>query len=175
MNYRHLTTDIPIHVYSNLKEIIVTAICCSLFIALGLYMIDFPHSAGSPEILPKIIGTASLLLGGLGIFICILRFARRRAGKPICLIYSDRIEQFAIQKKRQRETVFFRDINQFIVWKLMDNKFIRGVRHDGSFVDTVLNTSNVENIDDVCEMLNRRLENYHNTSYLDTPEKRMRF
>lgn len=175
MSYRQLSYDVPIRVYADLKKTVYIIFFSSLFIAMGLYVMYIGHSSRHTESLSRIIGIASIVFGALGICACLMQLTRRWSNKPICVIFSDRIVQYAILKKRRNQTILFRDINQFIIWKFADNKFIRGVRPDGSFADTVLNDSNVEKIEDMCEILNLRLENYHSASSLNSPETRMRF
>lgn len=175
MNYRQLPLDVPIRVYASLKKTIYIILFSILFIAGGWFIMHFTDSPRHPEFLSKIIGIASIVFGGLGICACLMQLMRRWSNKPICVIYSDRIEQFAIQKKHRREIIYFHTINQFIIWKIADNKFIRGVRQDGSYADTVLSTSTVENLDHIIGILNRRLENYHSASSLNAPETSLRF
>lgn len=149
-----------IEIYPSKAESVKGVLYGCVFAAAGWWMIRF-----MPGYLAMILGSVSILFALAGFFVIAWQHIRSARRKPAAMIYDDRVAAFKPLQGRY-DVVMFDEVNSFSISAISAAKFISAEYYDGTVESLNISNSLVDNIEQICDILNDRLNQYR----LDKPE-----
>lgn len=143
------------NIYPSITKGLLLTLSCLLFVIAGYQLIDNAHNF--KMIIGGVCGLLFMIGVPIGIYIIILSISKQ----PIIKIFEDRVENFTINKGW--ETIYFQDVEIFILENISGVNVIKACYLDNmTYPDKPLNSSLVDNKDTLCQLLNKKLEEYDN-------------
>lgn len=175
--YNSVTSDKdPIFLYPKLSKSWMPLILGILMFCFGGMMTQCSESSMTSKDLFMIrmsgwtlVGLATLVFAAF----CV-HLIRKMVRKPFCIIYTDRIEQYNLWKRRW-DTIYFKHVSEFVLgdygsYEVIEPhlyeevlKFIETDETDSIPQQTVLTSQMVSDIEEIGILLNERLGKYQKT------------